>query len=984
MPGLPLKNQPAFGYHQAMYRAVIILLVGLMLSLGGGVNALTFKSDGSVVQSDGTVVRSTTSIKKNDKFASLSDREICRVARTKEQFKKFGSKPYSKEATRRQVNCDVVLMGNDSLCGSATSNGNWETREYYQPHVSEAKSRGLSCGVGGAGYDVAGYGAVTSESSMEAISARLYDDSYLCSIATTTNIGGLRVWQTSTGTIEYRKEAKRRGLTCGVAGNVSAHINSADASIKSLPNDASMEAISARSYDADYLCKLATVRDQNGQKIWAKAINKVPYVNEAKRRGLDCNSISVNSPIIGTTLKYNAADFPELDRSQGILGFQWFKSDDGATWVPIGFANKGDFNPTINEVGKHLRLRVEYLDLGGQRKYIDGPILAQVALGPSIVATGNVVKAHAGAGASNNTESVRYPNADLSRSEKAFLYSLEFATQGAVGFPLAIGQLESYVKSFPADEKRKFIALYIISLMRFSQGEFTVAKEISAELISYFKETGLHDKGDQELIQVAYSVLMEATCHISSTNYADKSSKALRMSSIPLSKSNLERLTALESGADCQKIKEVTKVVTALATGLINGAKGLGKSETNLRNDDERVTSKILPSMMQQAKTDAGEQEEAERLRRELKALKAERQKQQTAIAADKQVPLITIFSASSSGPQGTVIGRVSDNTGVAELRFEGQPLTFDASGGFTAKTYVPEGGISVSVEAFDLSGLSASMSVRLERAANKATSFSFARLNPLRKMVEANPKALALIIGVADYKETSAAAVYADSDARVFADYAVEKLGVPRQRIKTLVNDGADEKDVLLAAKRWLARGAIAGQSDIYVFFAGHGLASDDGEKMYLLPHDGAPELLEDTAVSRDRLFTDIAAANPRSVTVFLDTCYSGTTRGPDMLIASRPIAIRAKEQAVPDGFTVMTAAAGDQTAKPLEEAKHGMFSYFLMKGMEGDADTNQDNQITAGELQEYVYQNVMQQSSGSQTPELQGDADRVLVRFQ
>ena len=44
------------------------------------------------------------------------------------------------------------------------------------------------------------------------------------------------------------------------------------------------------------------------------------------------------------------------------------------------------------------------------------------------------------------------------------------------------------------------------------------------------------------------------------------------------------------------------------------------------------------------------------------------------------------------------------------------------------------------------------------------------------------------------------------------------------------------------------------------------------------------------------------------------------------------------------------MTAAAGDQTAKPLEEAKHGMFSYFLMKGMEGDADANQDNQITAG----------------------------------
>ena len=130
--------------------------------------------------------------------------------------------------------------------------------------------------------------------------------------------------------------------------------------------------------------------------------------------------------------------------------------------------------------------------------------------------------------------------------------------------------------------------------------------------------------------------------------------------------------------------------------------------------------------------------------------------------------------------------------------------------------------------------------------------------------------------------------------------------------------------------------------------------------------------------------LFSSIASTSPRLVTVFLDTCYSGTIRGTDMLIASRPIGIRALEQSIPDNFIVMMAAAGDQTAKPLEEAKHGMFSYFLMKGMEGEADANNDNQITAGELHAYVEQNVVQQSSGSQTPELQGDASRVLVRFQ
>ena len=276
-------------------------------------------------------------------------------------------------------------------------------------------------------------------------------------------------------------------------------------------------------------------------------------------------------------------------------------------------------------------------------------------------------------------------------------------------------------------------------------------------------------------------------------------------------------------------------------------------------------------------------------------------------------------------------------------------------------------------------------MTVSLERSVSTATTnIAFDRLNPLGKSVDVNRNALALIVGVADYENTPAKAIFADSDALMFRDYASEILGIPENRITTLVNENADISDILLSVQDWLSRAVKQEKSDVYIFFAGHGLASDDGEKMYLLPYDGSPRLLSRTALLRDELFADIVAANPRSVTVFLDTCYSGTTRGPDMLIASRPIAIRAKEQAVPEGFTVMTAAAGDQTAKPLEEAKHGMFSYFLMKGMEGDADANQDNQITAGELHAYVQQNVIQQSSGSQTPQLQGDADRVLVRFQ
>ena len=141
--------------------------------------------------------------------------------------------------------------------------------------------------------------------------------------------------------------------------------------------------------------------------------------------------------------------------------------------------------------------------------------------------------------------------------------------------------------------------------------------------------------------------------------------------------------------------------------------------------------------------------------------------------------------------------------------------------------------------------------------------------------------------------------------------------------------------------------------------------------------------DCLRRTAILRDELFSDIKEAKPKSVTVFLDTCYSGETRNEEMLVAGRPIMIKAKKQSIPNGFTLFSAASNEQISRPLEEAKHGMFSYFLMKGMEGDADTNSDNKITAQELHAYVKENVTQQSSGSQTPELQGDKNRVLVQF-
>jgi uncharacterized caspase-like protein len=117
----------------------------------------------------------------------------------------------------------------------------------------------------------------------------------------------------------------------------------------------------------------------------------------------------------------------------------------------------------------------------------------------------------------------------------------------------------------------------------------------------------------------------------------------------------------------------------------------------------------------------------------------------------------------------------------------------------------------------------------------------------------------------------------------------------------------------------------------------------------------------------------------------LFLDACYSGQIRTGETLLASaRPIAIQPKATSFPANFTVISASAPDQIASSSPELKHGVFSYFLMKGMEGDADLNKDGRITVSEMQSYLSDAVGRKAmslSRTQHPQVVGDQSKVLL---
>jgi hypothetical protein len=263
-----------------------------------------------------------------------------------------------------------------------------------------------------------------------------------------------------------------------------------------------------------------------------------------------------------------------------------------------------------------------------------------------------------------------------------------------------------------------------------------------------------------------------------------------------------------------------------------------------------------------------------------------------------------------------------------------------------------------------------------------------YEQLKPNNIKVKTDNNKIAIIIGIEKYENlTNLDAKYANRDAQAFRTYATRALGIKPSNIKMLIDDKATRSQALKAFKIWLPKIAGKGGKDIHIFFAGHGLASDNGEDLYILPQDGESSLLEDTAISRVELISLINKVNPKSVTMFFDTCYSGQTRDERMLVASlRPIRIVADEQETPDNFTIFTASNYDQTSGSIEEAEHGMFSYYLMKGLEGNADNNKDKKITNGELIAYLKDNVSQEAftqNRQQDPMLAGDPDKILMSY-
>jgi len=225
------------------------------------------------------------------------------------------------------------------------------------------------------------------------------------------------------------------------------------------------------------------------------------------------------------------------------------------------------------------------------------------------------------------------------------------------------------------------------------------------------------------------------------------------------------------------------------------------------------------------------------------------------------------------------------------------------------------------------------------------------------------NPDAIAVIIGNRGYRNAPAVA-FAANDAAVVRRYAERALGIEPGNIIELTDASGTDLNATFGV-RGNPNGRLrdlvkAGVSEVFVFYSGHGAPDPRAQQAYLMPVDADANRLELTAYSVDVLYENLAALGAKQVTVVMDACFSGATGSGEMLItAASPIGITVKDPAArfaQGNATIIAAAQGQELANWYPDQRHGMLTYFFLKGLQGSADANGDKQVTVGELRAWL----------------------------
>lgn len=213
------------------------------------------------------------------------------------------------------------------------------------------------------------------------------------------------------------------------------------------------------------------------------------------------------------------------------------------------------------------------------------------------------------------------------------------------------------------------------------------------------------------------------------------------------------------------------------------------------------------------------------------------------------------------------------------------------------------------------------------------------------------------LSVGINEYKNPKMTLNYARPDAESFGKIVDEKSSLFKNIELHSLYDADATKDNILKKLEELS--SKVHQEDVFIFYyAGHGSMVDN--QFFFIP-TGSSRLYDLSSLQKDAIEAGVLQDRLKNIKalkqlIIMDACQSG---GSVELLATRGAA---EEKAIAQlsrsaGIHVMASAGSEQFATEFAELGHGLFTYLLIKALQGDADgAPKDGKVTIYELKSYL----------------------------
>jgi TPR repeat protein len=248
------------------------------------------------------------------------------------------------------------------------------------------------------------------------------------------------------------------------------------------------------------------------------------------------------------------------------------------------------------------------------------------------------------------------------------------------------------------------------------------------------------------------------------------------------------------------------------------------------------------------------------------------------------------------------------------------------------------------------------------------------------------NGDSVAVIIGNRSYRQT-VPVDFAHNDADAMKEFLVARMGFREANVFVLKDATLNEFNQVFGTERnpqsgRLWRSVKEGQSNVFVYFSGHGVPDLQSRQPFLLPSDGNPNQGE-SGYLLDTLYRNLDLVKQkvgvsRQVLVMIDACFTGETgrKGETLLAVSAPGFAPARPK-TGQGVVKLLATSAASPANWDGENRLGLFTSRFLKGAAGLASNDSERtEIPWADLKRYVSVSVTEtarrDSGREQSPEI------------